>query len=310
MNIDVTVIIPVYNSARTLQRAVYSTLRQQVNLEIIIIDDKSADNSIAIAKDLETRFDHIRILKLLENQGASAARNRGIEAARGKYIAFLDSDDIWLPGKLKAQKEVMDQDPDVSLVSCDNLQVSSQGVVMRRGHSYNHPVNGFDGWKTLLSYNFIPTPTVFARTAQIRQIGGFDESLVISEDLDLWIGLARLGKLHVLREVYVQYFDYSQSLMKTGIHHSYHNTIKMIEKHIAEEQNRLTLEQIDHILSTRNLNLGFDALIAGQEEHAQHYFDEAINHGYPAGLLKKRLFKRFVKRKLKNIRFKALNYFS
>jgi glycosyltransferase involved in cell wall biosynthesis len=300
--IDVSVIIPVFNAAKTLSRTVHSTRNQGARLELILINDCSTDNSLEIAQALKGVYENLIIIDLKHNVGASAARNKGIEVARGKYAAFLDADDVWLPNKLVRQISAFESDPECSLVSCDTLQISPAGEVLRRGHIMKPPVSGSNAWKTLLSYNFIPTPTVLTRTDLVRKAGCFDESLIISEDLDLWISLARMGKVIVIPEVFVHYFDYSNSLMKRGIIDSFAQTQRMIDRHIADDD-RLLKNEISNIYAIRYYGIAVDASNAGQSEEASKYFRLAIDNGFPQWKIRLRLVKKklkeFIKKTLK-----------
>lgn len=104
----VSIIMPAHNSERTLSDAVESVLRQTYpDWELVIIDDASRDGTLALAHQLAASDPRFRILPLQQNVGVAEARNRGIEAATGQYLAFLDSDDLWLPHKLQVQIDFM-----------------------------------------------------------------------------------------------------------------------------------------------------------------------------------------------------------
>ncbi|HGY5996408.1 TPA: glycosyltransferase family 2 protein [Aeromonas hydrophila] len=104
----VSVIMPLYNSARFLAASIDSVLKQQyTNWELILIDDCSVDDCVVIAQAYCDRDSRIKLVRLAENSGAAVARNRGIEIAEGRFIAFLDSDDLWLPEKLNTQIDFM-----------------------------------------------------------------------------------------------------------------------------------------------------------------------------------------------------------
>src|SRR5689334_17679721 len=108
----VSVVIPAFNRAFILPEALDSVLAQTwKDFEILVVDDGSTDDSETALRPYVERFG-VRFLRQA-NQGPAAARNRGIEAARGKYVAFLDSDDLWLPIKLSAQIPRMEAHPDV-----------------------------------------------------------------------------------------------------------------------------------------------------------------------------------------------------
>ncbi len=100
----VSVIIPSYNSEKFIEKSINSVLNQTYkNLELIVIDDKSPDNSNKIVEKYMEKDKRIRLVKLNKNNGPAVSRNKGIEEAKGRYIAFLDSDDLWLPEKLEKQ---------------------------------------------------------------------------------------------------------------------------------------------------------------------------------------------------------------
>jgi glycosyltransferase involved in cell wall biosynthesis len=100
----VSVVVPCYNRARLIPRAVKSVQEQNFeSLEIVLVDDGSSDDTVGVVERLKTTEPRIRFLRHERNRGEAAARNTGVKNARGRYIAFLDSDDEWLPGKLKCQ---------------------------------------------------------------------------------------------------------------------------------------------------------------------------------------------------------------
>lgn len=180
----VSVVIPVYNHARYLEQAVRSALSQDYEpLEVVIVDDGSTDGSPAIAQQLcaDARVRYIRQI----NGGPAAARNRGIRESRGEWVAFLDADDYWLPGKLGAQLETAEKDRS-NFIFCGTLVVNDQGETLatRPAPRLSDP---------LLMWiwgNQVATPTVLIRKKLLTTLGGFDETLRIGEDWDLWLRLA------------------------------------------------------------------------------------------------------------------------
>lgn len=106
----VSIIMPLYNSEIFLPLAIKSVINQTYkNWELLIIDDKSTDNSLQIAKEYTERDCRIKVIELQNNSGPAIARNTGIQVAKGKYIAFLDSDDMWMPEKLELQIKFMNE---------------------------------------------------------------------------------------------------------------------------------------------------------------------------------------------------------
>jgi len=177
----VSVIIPTYNRAGTIARAIDSVLAQDyLNFELIVVDDGSTDTT---SDTLGTYGDKIRIIRQ-ENRGVSAARNRGIAAARGDLIAFLDSDDYWLDGKLARQVAFFRDHPDTLICQTEELWV-------RNGRRVNpgtrHRKRGGDIFIPSLSLCIVSPSTVMMRRGLFEAVGLFDESLPACEDYDLWL---------------------------------------------------------------------------------------------------------------------------
>ena len=108
MQVVTSIITPSHNSTQFISATIQSVLNQSISdWELIIVDDCSSDNSVEVVQSFVERDSRIKLIQLSENSGAAVARNRAIEAAQGRYIAFLDSDDLWLPGKLEKQLAFM-----------------------------------------------------------------------------------------------------------------------------------------------------------------------------------------------------------
>jgi glycosyltransferase involved in cell wall biosynthesis len=184
---DVSVIIPTYNRARLIGKAVRSVLQQTYqDFEIIIVDDASTDNTDQIIKSCDDA--RIIYMKHKINRGASAARNTGIKNSRGKYIAFLDSDDEWLPQKLEKQIAVFDRSSNtVGAIYC--FCYIENGLLgftpskkiwsdSKRGDVYNSLLKG---WCP-------PSTSLFILSAKvIIESGLFDEDFPSFQDYDLWV---------------------------------------------------------------------------------------------------------------------------
>lgn len=273
---SVSVIIPAFNAAGTLDRAVQSACIQENVLEILLINDGSMDSTAAVAAQIARSNPLVRLLQHGSNKGVSAARNTGLHNAKAKYVAFLDADDAWLYGKIQKQIERIEADAEVTLVTCDSYQLASSGVILRRSHQKRLPVEGNSAWKTLLEYNFIPTPTVLAKRKDIVDVGAFSEELVVAEDLDLWIRLACRGKVAVVGEVLAQYYDYAGSLMKREGWRSETLIMGMLDKHILAVGDRLNGKEINHIIGVRNFNFGLDRYFSGDHSGSMPFFRSAI----------------------------------
>lgn len=277
----ISVIIPAYNAEATIERALASVFVQQgVNLEVIIVDDCSGDATCQVVEAKQQEHPEILLVSTGANQGASGARNLGIEKASGEYVAFLDADDIWKEGKLAAQLAVLEAQPEVVLVTCNSLQVDPDGKMLKEAHVNKPPVEGPLAWKTLLSYNFMPTPTVMTRKAVLDRVGGFSLDLVVGEDLDLWIRIAMQGAVHVLPEVYVHYYDYPASLSKRGQKGSDIAIIQMVKNHINNAAGSLTPTESKQILGQRYYELGLHHFFSGLACDSVSLYWKSLFAGY------------------------------
>jgi len=185
MTPTVSVVIPTYNSAHFLREAIASVDAQQwPGLEIIVVDDGSTDETEAVVNALSRRGD-VRFLRQ-ENAGAASARNLGIAAASGDWVAFLDVDDLWLPGKLAAQFAELEKRA--------NAIFSYTDVTLRlaTGETSNLECGEADQplLTQLLGGNLIATPSVVVRRDCLHQVGLFDTSLRTGEDWNMWLRLA------------------------------------------------------------------------------------------------------------------------
>lgn len=193
----VSVVIPTYNRAAFLRTAVDSVLAQTCPCaEIVIVDDGSTDDTAQVSQSLGPDVRYVR----QANAGPAAARNRGIMEARSDLVAFLDTDDRWLPDKLALQIGVMQRHPAVALVGADMAIEDEAGTRMLdsnfalRGLQElfvgleGRPVPGAPA--LLLKVNFINTSTVLVRRSVLVDLKGFDPRLRYGEDLELWLRIA------------------------------------------------------------------------------------------------------------------------
>ena len=185
MNNSVSVIIPVYNRAGVVGRAIESVLSQTyTDFELIIVDDGSTDG----LDDTLRLFNDSRIRLIRQpNGGVSSARNRGVKSARYDYIAFLDSDDQWMPDKLEKQIRLITASP-------DNRICYTGEQWIRHGQPFNHKKSRrkYAGYvfEQCLRDCFIGCSTVLMRKSLFYEAGGFDVSLEVCEDYDLWLKIS------------------------------------------------------------------------------------------------------------------------
>lgn len=216
----VSVVIPVRNCRDFIFEAVESVLRQSFSdLELLVIDDGSDDWNYRQLESLDSR---LRVLRL-EGSGVSHARNTGMQEARGEFIAFLDADDVWFPGKLQAQINYFDRQPHVGVVfggfvkwyadsagkfpPADSLFRDCTGVItcetQRSGWIYTRLLTGL-----LVGMN-----TAVIRRATYEAVGGFNESMHQGEDYDFWLKASRLFEMHALAAPVALYRIHNGSAM-------------------------------------------------------------------------------------------------
>ena len=181
----ISAIIPTYNRASFLERSIGSVLAQRRACgELIVVDDGSTDSTAALVERMSTVAAVPVRLVQQRNQGAAAARNAGIRLARGRLLAFLDSDDWWLPDKLAIQAAAMAARPEF-------LVAHTREIWFRRGLRVNQkkkhdPPDG-DIFAASLRMCVVGMSTVMARRELFDRYGLFDESLACCEDYDLWL---------------------------------------------------------------------------------------------------------------------------
>jgi glycosyltransferase involved in cell wall biosynthesis len=209
----VSVIIPTYNCEKYIAKAVESVLQQQdCSYEVIIIDDGSTDNTREVLAPLSNFIRYIR----QDNQGVAVARNHGIAMAKGSFIAFLDADDYFLPGKLAAQAAMFAKRPNLGIVHSGWQRVDSQGRKLIEICPWeNVPQLDLENW--LRWKPVLPSAMMFRRE-WLEYVGGFDPRFPPAEDTDLVLRLAVKGCQSIwLRQITVCYRQHDQSAMHRGL---------------------------------------------------------------------------------------------
>jgi hypothetical protein len=193
-NERLSVVIPAYNAATTVRAAVRSTLNQTVPaLEVIVVNDGSTDGT----GDVVTAIDDPRVRLVSQpNGGPAAARNAGIAAARGEWVAFLDSDDLWLPRYVEAATAALAAAPNPGFAYTDAYVFDTGRGQLKRGSASDAldppPPDRASFLAALLRRNFVFTSAAVP-AAVLAAVGGYDESLTLSEEYDLWLRILVAG---------------------------------------------------------------------------------------------------------------------
>jgi glycosyltransferase involved in cell wall biosynthesis len=251
----ITALIPAYDAAATIERALASVFAQNYPaLEIIVVDDGSTDDTASIARRYEGRG--VRLIALERNLGVCGATNAGLRAARGEYVAFLDADDEWLPGKLEKQLAQIAAHPTMSFSSCAGHLMSPAGEILELYDTELPPYAPDDVWRGLLAESLVNKSGVLARRASLIEAGEFDEALVIAEDQDMWIRLALVGEVGFLTEQLIRRHDTPGSLMKRHVTREADYLLPMIERHLHRLRDRLDPGELRRIRGRRCAKIG------------------------------------------------------
>lgn len=197
---SVSVVIPAYNAAAYVGAAIDSVLAQTLkDLEIIVVDDGSTDETPLVLERFGSRIRAIR----QQNRGVSAARNRGIDESHGRYVAFLDADDLWLPAKLQRQIEALAADGVKQACYTSHLLVTEQ---LRPLRAHRSPRRSTALDDLLARGNVIGSPSsVVCERELFSAAGGFDEAFSLCADWEMWLRIAARTDFLYVDEPLVQY---------------------------------------------------------------------------------------------------------
>ncbi|WP_288911641.1 glycosyltransferase family 2 protein [uncultured Bacteroides sp.] len=201
----ISVVIPLFNKEQSIDSTLQTVLKQTFqDFEIVIVDDGSTDHSVEkVKKVIDPR---IRLIHQT-NAGVSAARNRGIEEAKGEYIAFLDADDEWKPDYLKTQYELTQKYPECNVFACNYEFKDAQGKVtptIIRKLPFESEKGILSNYFEVASCSHQPlwTSAVMVKKNAIQSIGGFPIGIKSGEDLLTWARLAVNGKIAYAKQAY------------------------------------------------------------------------------------------------------------
>ncbi len=270
----VSVILPTYNRASLLKYALDSVMSQTFrDLEVIVVDDGSTDETAEIVKSYSRG---IRYLYVEHSGLPSVTRNAGLRLTKGEHVAFLDSDDEWLPEKVERQVEVLETHPAIGLV-CSNALTLEHGQT-KPGRLYLRDDLGGSGWvlAKLLRENFVITSTVLMRRSLFDRIGGFSEdpSLCALEDYDLWLRVAAVAEIYYVPEALAIYRDSpAASIRRLQSRSSYWRGILLILSRLRQCLVDLKREDLVSIGMLKELAFAYESALCSAYSAEARYLD-------------------------------------
>lgn len=283
----VSVIIPAYNAEKFVLEAIQSVIDQHYEpIEILLIDDGSKDCTVDLVR---REIPQVKILQQ-PNSGAAAARNTGLRNATGEFLCFLDADDGWYPGKLKAQVNYLLLHPEVGVVY-HKWHVSNQGADGIYSHSPNMEIefpgntdSSCSGWiySRLLLDCIVHTSTVMMRRTIASDIGYFETTLATGEDYDYWLRVSRRCEIHKLNATYSFYRISEGSLTSSprSVNNEYNVLIRAIERWGISCQDGIDVSRdvVEKRLAKLAFDFGYTHFYQGSTKIARNAFLQTLGH--------------------------------
>jgi len=270
----VSIVLPTYNRDCLIDRAIRSILNQTYkNFELIVIDDGSTDNTEKVVKEFREKDKRIKYIQYKKNKGAAVARNTGIKAAKGEYIAFQDSDDEWVPEKLEKQMEAFDKaTPNVGVVYTDLQRVNKDGGI-KYWHSPTVIYKNLINQKTL-DYQVmgLGIQSALIKKERFNRVGLFDENFPGFEDLELFIRLSKDCFFYHIKDPLVKYYA------TDGL--SSNDNANLIALELLLEKYSRDIKKNKKFLGQQYFKIGFLSCSIGKFVQGRNYFIKAAK-AYP-----------------------------
>jgi glycosyltransferase involved in cell wall biosynthesis len=265
----VSIIIPTFNRKFMVCKAIDSALNQTYkDIEIIVVDDGSSDNTQELL--VQKYRDKIKYF-YQENRGVAGARNAGIQESRGEYIAFLDSDDTWMPAKLDAQMKIFQSDTDVGLVYCGYTTLDMQGEIVGQVKPACKGMIYYD----LVLGNQMGASSVVIKRECVEQIGFFQGRYSPAEDYEYWLRISRKYKVDFVEDPLVQYVTHDQGLSQNG-RAMEQAVMRILEDHW--QGNQLNGNLMHRSYSNNCVNLAWNYYRNGDHDSFKQLLHLALTH--------------------------------
>jgi glycosyltransferase involved in cell wall biosynthesis len=263
---EVSTIVPTFNRAHMVEKAINSVLSQTYqDLELIVVDDGSVDETSRLLSKIND--DRVIYIRHEKQKGAAEARNTGVAASRGRFLAFLDDDDEWLPDKLELQMEVFAKQPEIGMVYTGYFYVNAESKEIFR--EFRPKVRGMLDDRLLMENCVGTTSTAVVRRECFEGVGGFDVQLRSSQDWDLWIRIARGYAIEFIPRPLVKFLNHDLRIT--------HNMSSKIQgKERLLEKISPLIENKPKILSHHFFVIGFLYCATGDVENGKKWLWKAI----------------------------------
>lgn len=235
---EISVIIPVYNGEKTIRETIHSVLNQSfTSLEIIAINDGSNDSTLEIIKSIDDS--RLQVFSY-PNAGLAASRNRGISHATGKFISFIDADDLWTSDKLESQLKALQEHPNAAVAYSWTDYIDTEGKFLKSGRQIT--ACG-DVYKQLVLGNFLENGSnPLIRSEALLVVGKFDETLRAAEDWDMWLRLAACYEFVAVPKAQILY-RVSVGSMSSNLKTQEAESLKVIERAFSHSK----AESLQHL---------------------------------------------------------------
>jgi glycosyltransferase involved in cell wall biosynthesis len=286
MSVTISVVIPVYNGANFIADTIRSVLNQTyTNYEVVVVNDGSKDGTI---EQLAQFGDAIKLISI-PNGGVSNARNVGIRASSGDYIAFLDADDLWVPQKLERQLAAMLRAPSVGF-SCSNYMVRAGNEDIEHFSRFRQDARGIvtdvpltSALENLIKNNFVGTcSNVMVKRQILEQSGLFDTAYRQAEDYDLWLRCAMVTDFLLISSVLMSKTTHDTNLTNNFVEtlHCHEMVLMKFQRSAAVSSRPHLIPMIDAELASVRYSIGDLYFNRGKFGACSKYFLAALKSQY------------------------------
>ncbi|MCK5851988.1 glycosyltransferase family 2 protein [bacterium] len=276
----ISIILPLYNGEEFIEKTLLSIGQQSYyDAELIVVDDGSSDNSCDIINHVisTSSYPVLKNLKIInkENGGVASARNAGIKEAQGKWIAFIDQDDIWFPKKLERQIDVLrESNAKWSYSSFVRFYSNGKEVLKQNGSK-----NRMETLRLLVSGKlFIPPSTVLVEKSICVTEGGFDSNFIPSDEWDFFLTLAEKYKPAYCHEILVKFRSHPSSTAKKQKRKIFEAQLRVIEKHFSIALENGIEREIKKRVANVLWHLGKEYELEGNKKNARKFYVKAIKN--------------------------------